>query len=295
MTEGRTVTRHPLSLKRSLARLPLIRPMALRILSLVGDRDIRVRHALTGDPLVLHLFRHRGYWFHGRTREAREIRLAGQLLTEGRAIIDIGANVGFLSLVYRNLASNSPVIAVEPSASNRAYLTHNVSKRGVDILPFAVGAEPGTATLFEDVLTGQNSSLLKDFKVLAANARRAGMTPDVEEHVVEVVTLGTIGEIASAPVGFVKIDVEGFEYEVLVGGEDFIASQRPNLQIEVQRHGAEVLRLLGEQHYRVFSSESRAALEDAGQPVVIFAVPANASNLKRFQLAAVREGYHPVV
>ena len=289
------MTRQPRSIKRSLAALPLIRPTALRFLALVGDRDVRVRHAVTGDPLVLHLFRHRGYWFHGRTREARETRLARQLLKEGRAIIDIGANVGFLSLVYRDLARTSPVIAVEPSPANLAYLTRNVSDRGVTILPFAVGEQPGTATLFVDVLTGQNSSLLRDFRVLAANARRAAMSPDVEEHVVEVVTLGSIVKMAPAPVGFVKIDVEGFEYEVLAGGEDVLASQRPNLQLEVQRRGGEILRLLETHRYRVFSSNTRAALEDAGHPIVVFAVPADDSNMETFHLAAVREGYYPIV
>ena len=45
---------------------------------------------------------------------------------------------------------------------------------------------------------------------------------------------------------FIKIDVEGFEHEVLRGSMELLKQQRPSLMVELQRNRADVLRLLAD-------------------------------------------------
>jgi FkbM family methyltransferase len=281
--------------RKRLSVVPGVRPIALRLLRAVGGRDLTLRHPVTRDALFLNLFLHRGYWFHRETREASETAVVAAVVGGAQGtIVDVGANIGFLSLIYRGIAPDSDVVAVEPSPKNLRYLRANVESAGIRVVPVAVGASQGVAVLFEDSLTGQNSSLVEGFKVLAANASLARQGEKSAEVQVEVTTLDRLLESARRPVTFIKIDVEGFELEALRGAQNLMVAERPIIQVEVQRQVAATLELLSDVGYRLFASEQHSQLVREESPSVVFAVHAASSELARFMSAAEQNGYREI-
>lgn len=121
-----------------------------------------------------------------------------------RMVWDIGANVGFYSLLAsRNVMR---IIAVEPVPENVSYLERHISLNGVrniDIVAAAAGRECGRARF----CVGQN--------------RATGhLAPGSIE--VEVVTLDSLLARFEAP-DVIKMDVEGAEYLALQGAEKCLA------------------------------------------------------------------------
>jgi FkbM family methyltransferase len=239
--------------------------------------------------LTLHAYRHRGYWFHGRHREEREMNLARQLLPADGLILDVGANVGFLTLVYRSHSPGAHVVAVEPSPANLRYLRCNLGRVGVDLAELAVGAEPGEATLYEDQLTGQNSSLVEGFEVLAKNAATAHTDASTVAVSVPVTTIDDLVDERGLPLRFLKVDVEGFELEALRGARRHLVSDRPALQIEVQRNIADVLALLAAHSFTLYA-RTAWPLNELDGPQVVFALPSERSQTA-FARAARELGY----
>lgn len=57
----------------------LLRRIGLPLLK-AFNRNISIRHPWTGDRFQLSLFEHKGYWFHGKNREANEMHAFGCLI-----------------------------------------------------------------------------------------------------------------------------------------------------------------------------------------------------------------------
>jgi FkbM family methyltransferase len=128
--------------------------------------------------------------------------LYSQFIKPGDIAFDVGANIGDRSDVMLSLGAS--VVAFEPQPDPAAE-TKARDNGHLTVVEKAVGSEPGTANLYIKSQDVQST-------LLATN--RGG--PDTGHIVVPVTTLDA--EIAKfgTPV-FCKIDVEGFEAEVLKG------------------------------------------------------------------------------
>lgn len=160
--------------------------------------------------------------FETGTYEKGTIQLLTDLLRPGSTFLDIGANIGLLSAIAsKRVGATGKIIAVEANPKTVEILRHNLALNrceNVEIYPLALGSENGTATLYEnwDVNRGGASLLSQgDEKGIEVPVRRLDQL--LTDEVVDVL----------------KIDVEGFELEVLKGGLELLKAQQPVLIIEV--------------------------------------------------------------
>lgn len=143
--------------------------------------------------------------------EPRTTRHLLDLLQAGMTVVDVGAHVGYYSLLAgRMVGPSGKVFAFEPDPLTFSFLKRNVEVNGLTTIVHcenvAVAEQPGEATLFIGRRDRVANSLIPDGAVNQDTVKCA------------VVTLDDFFEGKGWPVvDIVKIDVEGAELSVLRG------------------------------------------------------------------------------
>ncbi len=142
------------------------------------------------------------------TYESELQRLLVENLRPGDVLYDVGANVGFFSLLASHLVGTGSVVAFEPLPANLDLLKKNLALNGVgnvSIVEAAVADTNGTARF----ALGQSSS--------------QGMLADTGIEV----RLVSLDQLDLPPPTAMKIDVEGAESRVLAGAAKLLSNYRP--------------------------------------------------------------------
>ena len=152
----------------------------------------------------------------------------------GMVLLDVGSHFGMFALAALHAGgSTAQVWAVEPSRACRRLLGLNMQSNGVasqvTVVAKAIGEVDGALPM---LTTGAGGY---DFLVATDEVR-----PDSTQ--IAMTTLPTLAATIPVPITHIKIDIEGFEYEALAGGCDYLRANRPALFLEL--HG-DILRARG--------------------------------------------------
>ena len=160
--------------------------------------------------------------------------MIGALLEPGMTFIDVGANFGTYTLIgAQRVWPSGRVVAVEPAPNIAKLLFENIAMNGFE--PFAkvercaLGEAEGTLTLHEFASRqGSNTMLAKVAETAVADYGEMITKREVACRTLDAV----VAEHSLERVDLVKIDVEGFEQQVLSGARETISRFRPRLIVE---------------------------------------------------------------
>lgn len=136
-----------------------------------------------------------------------------QFIFPGDTVIDCGANIGERTRCFAKIAAK--VVAVEPIQASRDKIE---KAENVIIVPAACGRRPGVGTIRTSHLapTIGTASMSHWWRVAVQESGRFGSNWDEVIENVPITTLDLLIKQYGRP-SFIKIDVEGFEAEVLHG------------------------------------------------------------------------------
>ena len=196
------------------------------------------------------------YWRPGRQRSLQ--RLYQPFLAKGDIAFDIGAHLGDRSAAFQALGAQ--VIALEPQPALAKWFQRLLKSPHISLLPMAVGPEPGYADIAISVGNPTLSTLATEWRSLVGERNPGFQRVRWEQTLrVEMTTLDALIERFGEP-RFIKIDVEGFEAEVLQGLSHPVAALSVEFvagMLEVSHDCLTQINRLGDYRFNAIAGEQR--------------------------------------
>lgn len=270
----------PVSWVKAISRAQWRHPLLKRSFDWAANRfrnqDATIQRGL-GQGLRFNTGRSNAGYMLGTT-EPRVQHAFASLIQPRMVIYDVGANVGFFTVIAARLSPQGRVVAFEPLPENSERIRHNVALNNLQNIivrsealsdtdaqaQFQVSAEP---------TWGQLVSVSK------------GIGPKVGTIDVKVSRLDSLVEAGEIPTpALIKIDVEGAEAGVLRGAERTLRQARPILLIELHGTNQTVACLLESLAYSAAVLGDTRAITDAPGDAYVVAAPTERPD----QVAAIK-------
>jgi len=187
--------------------------LVVRVPSLNGSFEIDCRSHILHRILI-----------HG-DYEPEVASLVRKTLDPGRDAIDIGANVGVFSVLLSRLVSPpGRVLAIEPTPGALKYLHRNLERNDCNhnVIVFEGAASGSSGKLALKVISGK-----EEYSSLGNLVHPSVRDSQYELIDVESATVDELVERSLLRPGFIKIDTEGAELDVLLGSERTLSTHRP--------------------------------------------------------------------
>lgn len=198
-----------------------------------------------------------------RRRDHRRDPMLAHMVAElepGSVVFDVGAGVGLYSIVLSSRIERSSFYAFEPNPATRERLHSSIALESraaqISVLPMALGDHTRTQPFFISSQAGRSS-------LRAFNAERGGGVVHAEIEVPCSTVDALVESGQCPPPDALKIDVEGYEYEVICGAERTIERHLPRIYFESharqgpQQNAPLILERLSAFGYRFRDSGSR--------------------------------------
>jgi FkbM family methyltransferase len=191
-----------------------------------------------------------GAWVSVGLHEPGEMMFTLRYLRPGDLFVDVGANIGVYSCLA--LGRSARVVAFEPTPSARAVLVDNLALNGAafDVRDVALAEVAGTARFRSDL---ESSNHL--FRGDEGSQEAATITVRVSR---------LDDELGAERAALIKVDAEGFDADVLRGGREVLARDRPPLLLEVWSGARDLREVLEPLAYAFYRYDF---VEDAFEPM----------------------------
>lgn len=196
---------------------------------LIGDPIIWVKEFngkfyvdITGD-LFFRLVTEKEY-------EPKLVKLCLKYIDKDKDIIDIGANIGFFTVLFANTVKKGKVLSVEPTKKALSRLNKNIELNNVK----------DKVDIFEGVASNNNENI--EIKIIEGKEEYSSIGnithPSVvnqqwKTEKVKSIRLDELVHEKSLNPGFIKIDVEGAEHLVFQGAQKVLKTHRPIILSEL--------------------------------------------------------------
>jgi FkbM family methyltransferase len=156
------------------------------------------------------------YKFYKKFSDRHVGALLREIISPGMTVIDVGANIGFYTAFMANIVGeNGRVYAFEPSPHNFNLLKKYNNNNNVTLVQAAVGDTTGEIVLYvSDKLNVDHQTYETD---------------EIREKV-NVLSYRLDDYLKNEKVNFIKMDIQGFEYQALLGMKNIL---RNNANIKV--------------------------------------------------------------
>lgn len=169
--------------------------------------------------------------------EARITRVAMSKLKPGSIGVDVGANYGFITLIMaKSVKPDGKVISFEPVSHIKKVLSDNIKKNNLE----------------------ENHILISQF---------AGKNNDDRYVTVDQV----LSSYGIEKIDFIKIDVDGGDYEVLLGAKVILSQCHPPLVVEMHKNQKEIMDYLTDLGYVHFMGMNGEEVFPPNYPANLFA------------------------
>lgn len=165
-----------------------------------------------------------GFW------ELLATKIIGETIKKGDIVVDIGANMGYFALLESKLVGETgKVFAIEPVVENLELLKKNIGLNkcsNIETFQFAIGDKNEESSIFLSYRLNCGSMIFRDgLNLVDGTVRKLPIT---------VVTLDKFLEDKPTP-NFIRMDVEGYEFEIIQGMKDLLKRKCP-LKILMEVH-----------------------------------------------------------
>jgi FkbM family methyltransferase len=173
-----------------------------------------------------------GYHNNFSKLETKSIQAWHKLTSAANLAVDIGSYVGVYSLVASRVGGAKQTLAVEPNPLAFQRLTDNLHRNCVTervvAKQVAVGSKPGQVEL----VWPRNRNVSSSVQIYSPEEFNNLVGWWIKGPVVQLQTIDSLVQ-PYGKVDVIKIDVEGFEHEVLLGASKTLRKDSPYLIIEI--------------------------------------------------------------
>ena len=156
--------------------------------------------------------------------EENETNFVKNLIKKGDIVLDIGANIGYYTLLFAQLVGNSgKVYSFEPDPRNYQLIEKNIEINNftnVVLVKKGVSNKSEKATFY----------LMKSG---AHNTLKKGHSGTIDEIDIDVISLDDYFKILPIIPDFIKMDIEGNELNALKGMKNILKSNKTKIMMEV--------------------------------------------------------------
>ena len=159
-------------------------------------------------------------------REPEFMDIVESSISQGDEVCDLGANIGYVTLVMANLVGNNgKIVAIEPSPDNFKILSkmvkYNKLEKNIDLMHFAIS----------------DSKKEVEFHLSSAsNLHSIKKTRNTIESIkINAISLDEIYQDRKPP-SFIKMDIEGGELEALQGMRKITTNRNTKMRILMEIH-----------------------------------------------------------
>lgn len=217
------------------------------------------------------------FWAYQKYKHSSDkylYELLRRLVPPDSTVMDIGAHIGSSTIELAKLVgSNGRVLAFEPNPENVERLKANTKRcPHVEVYPYAVGDRSGTVNLYV------SPNLNVDHRMYQTSGEQRVVVP------VKQVVLDDVFQVDSINVGapyvvplqqeerckisFIKIDVQGYEYQTLLGMKQLLSTHRSVVVMELWPWGLKQARASAELVMKFFEEHDyQVSLIDEKQGV----------------------------